>query len=230
MGLSKAAKKIIRQATYSNVIICDGYDMISDALPKAYEELWELTDEAFNNPQFAWRGKTCHHCNKRIEFMDGEELIFTYNSTTYTLIFSKALSSIDDWTEEEGPYGYLECSYCLNQFHHLPCTLRMSPKTYLHHKKNKSWICPSCIPEYLPTTHLSTRPHDLSNLDVSCEETMTNHKKKKSTTANNPDDTLIQLFTVLNYIMQNVMEYNVHDFMNSVSHHAVNLYQIFEIG
>ncbi|CAL8137416.1 unnamed protein product [Orchesella dallaii] len=79
----------------------------------------------------------------------GEEAIqdtasVEYAGEFYTVVFKD---------EEPEPhnreiYGYLQCAYCFDFFHRRKCILGMSDSMYFMHKRNRSFVCAACVPEF----------------------------------------------------------------------------------
>ncbi len=96
-------------------------------------------------------GPDCHLCGEMIlplgEFMDHED--DKYNN--YEIYWR---GDIDDKDEDN---GVLQCSYCLNYFHRRMCSLSMSDNSVISAYFKKSWSCPSCVPEFIPSTTTKLR-------------------------------------------------------------------------
>lgn len=222
--LSKEAMEQLNAANENHVLCVDGIGNClagpdSEDMPNWYYDLLYLADLAEEDPRYAWENLNCHLCKKEIDYMDAEEMIFIHEDKLYTLLSTKILASLDNkFTNEYGPEGFLRCVYCFNTYHHRPCVFTMSKKTYLHHRRNKSWACPSCVPDY-----------ELQQKLKGCK--MRKKKTKKVTVTTTSDDGFLgELIQFLNFVMQNTIDASVLNCLDSIIHHAINYSQMFDIG
>jgi len=94
-------------------------------------------------------GLSCKLCNKIIKdegyvnVVDG----YVYKGERYVLYFEDDMASE---AENYPEYGILQCSYCFHYFHRQKCSLSMNELSYIQIRKNRSFACPMCVPEFVP--------------------------------------------------------------------------------
>jgi len=147
------ARKTLSNEANKNLVLCihgaDKAGEYSDAV--VFVGLLLLAKQTEDDPRYAWDKIDCHLCKKEIKYINSEEMIIIHKEKQYAVLSTNVLSNLEEnFDKDDGAEGFLRCVYCFNTFHHRPCTFPMSKMTYLHHRKNKSWSCPSCVPIFVP--------------------------------------------------------------------------------
>ena len=152
MPISKTLKKKLKKANDDNGVILIDINKTTvddpEKIPTWFAEMGYMQDAAEEDPRFMWKDLDCHLCGTSIDYMDYEEVFLVCNDKLYTLLNTAFLDYLNDECEETE--GYLRCVYCFNAYHHRPCVFTMSKSTYISHKVNKTWSCPTCTPPFVP--------------------------------------------------------------------------------
>lgn len=122
----------------TNAIILDGH-MDDDRYTEIYNNLqfkYYDDDELF--------GPSCHVCKEEI-LASHETLV--HDGNFYPIIWKDDLKHDcpKDW-------DVIQCVFCLNFFHRNKCIMKMTNSYFLKLFRSKQWVCPTCVPEFVPST------------------------------------------------------------------------------
>jgi hypothetical protein len=87
--------------------------------------------------------QTCQLCNQPALPI---RKYFVHNNERYIIIWKQDLKDVS----RDPEWGYLQCCYCFDFYHRHKCTLLMTDEQFIKKTVSRSWVCPSCVPEYVP--------------------------------------------------------------------------------
>jgi hypothetical protein len=148
-------------------------------------------------------GPNCHLCKKQINSLLDK---FTYQGNVYYKMYTGSLT-----IENQRNDGFLQCSYCFNFFHRSRCSLTMSDESYCKATQSRAWSCPTCVPEFRPTS--------------------SNNNKRKKKNHQGTKDPLVELFRALHkFKIHEIKIANFDDICKSVINYLTNPDQSLDYG